>query len=107
VLVYYRLIGSTSSRPPAVTVDKPWDCGVRGLLASLLPYGASVHPAHILSLAYKSKFTHVRTWDLNAGPETNHFTELSFPVSETLAVRITIVVRESITRSLPHEDSLP
>lgn len=32
VPVYYRLIGSTPSRPPAVTVDKPYKSvwGVRG-----------------------------------------------------------------------------
>lgn len=62
--------------------------------------------AHILSLAYKSKFTHGRTWDLNIGPGTDHFTELSFTASETLAVTITIVVRGSVTRSLPHQDSI-
>lgn len=42
---------------------------------------------------------------MNIGPETNHFTELSFPVYETLAVRITIVVRVSATCSLPHQDN--
>jgi hypothetical protein len=94
VPVYYRLIGSTPSRPPAVTVDKPykpvwgWE---GGRPSSFLPYGAPLRPTHILSLAYKSNFIHVRAWDLNTGLETNRFTELFFSASGVQAVTVTAV----------------
>lgn len=108
VPVYYRLIGSTPSRPPAVTVDKPYKpvWGVRGgRPASLLPYGAPLRPAHILSLAYKSNFTHVRAWDLNTGLENNHFNELCFSVCAVLAAGDAMVIKASLVSGLPLQDS--
>jgi len=107
VPVYYRLIGSTPSRPPAVTVDKPYKSvwGWGGRPASLLPYGAPLRPAHILSLAYKSNLTHVRAWDLNTGLENNHFSELSFSVSAVLAVGDTMVIRASLVSGFPVQDN--
>jgi hypothetical protein len=59
-----------------------------------------MRPAHILSRAYKSKFTHVREWDLNIGSETNHFTELSVSVSAVLDIKITIVFGATLTVAL-------
>jgi hypothetical protein len=81
--------------------------GVRGggRPASLLPYGAPLRPAHILSLAYKSNCINIRAWDLNTGLENNHFTELSFPVAAVLAVGDTMVIRAIIVSGPPLQDS--